>query len=135
MSKKTISVEKEVRSCDYCGAPAEGMYSTCDLCGKDICQKHGSFAGEEDSYCFQCYALGWNEITRRQSEKAALHQAAWKAEKAAHPGHLKIDGIWKDKTQVLVDLSAKLCDAITRKDERKIGYLTDQIKHYANRDY
>ena len=45
----------EIRYCDYCGEVANGIYSKCDKCGKDICAKHlYPFTNEETSLCVEC---------------------------------------------------------------------------------
>lgn len=54
MVERTEMRPVKVRYCDYCGAEASGLYSTCDYCKKDICQKHHVITTEEESICREC---------------------------------------------------------------------------------
>ena len=60
MVEKQEMQEVTVRYCDYCGKKAEGLYSKCDECKKDICDKHHRITSEEESLCYVCAAKrGW----------------------------------------------------------------------------
>ena len=135
MSKKIISQEVEIRECDYCGKPATGMYSSCDCCDKDICRAHSALCcSEDDSYCLECYSKGYDWIQKKMTKDREKRVAAIMAEKEAHKGQIKVDGIWMKKQEYLMALNIELKQAISEMNRWKIESLTNKIKGVLN-DY
>lgn len=59
MVERTVTEPVTRRYCDFpgCTNVAEGMYSKCDKCNRDICKKHHRIWSEETCYCVDCHPM------------------------------------------------------------------------------
>lgn len=66
--RKKIQIEIEERYCDICGSKSGYFKRSCQICRRDLCEKHQHWEDQDghDVYCIECWKIG--EPYRKQIE-------------------------------------------------------------------